>query len=80
MEPGWFFLILCPIMMVLCFVMMGRWAGTGGCISWCQGHKGQARNIRSAEVDTAGKETALRDKADGRVTWRGDTVPPVVPR
>jgi hypothetical protein len=80
MDLGWVFLILCPMMMVLCFLMMGRRAATGGCINWCQGNKRQARKHRSAEVDTTGEETALRNKADRLDTWKGDTVPPVVPR
>lgn len=72
MFLGWIFPIVFVIMMVLCFLMMGRRACGGPPGGWCLGHRRQAPN--------EDEETASRGEADRRATWKRETVPPVTPR
>jgi len=77
MNPGWFFLIACLAMMVLCFLMMGRRAGSGGCMRWCRGRERRARQPRSFEGESGGEENRVGDEADRQ--GKGDRVSPVTP-
>lgn len=78
MDAGWFFLIACLAMMVLCFLMMGRRVGNGGCMSWCRGRERRARRPGSLEADSGGEETALPNEAHR--LGKSDRVSPVTPR
>jgi hypothetical protein len=75
MSPGWIFPIVCLTMMVLCFLVMGRRMGRGGCVGW--GHERQARKGGPSERDAASEESGSEGGGDLE-TRHGSTGGPAV--